>query len=420
MARKGENIRKRSDGRWEARYPVFEDGTSRYHSIYAKTYAEAKKKLLEHRIKNPEFQISEAPSGGYGEFLCQLEREKIPLINDSQVAYVYEQAVKASYEYQLYMKNCMQENKQEMMLRDEVVIDDVAKCWLNHIKQERKTATYAKYETIYRIYIQDIFGHKRISYFNHVSVNNFFPEGCSESTIKSIYCVINQIIAYSNRHFHTSEILVERKSIQRKNSVIRIFSQSEQRCLVRYLYQDMDIYKLGILLCLSLGLRLGEICALRWEDIDFDMRILYVKRTVQRIALKKGEKTVLIENEPKTASSKREIPISDQLYELLQEFKSADKYLLNGKHPMEPRTYQYKFKRYLQLAGITDANFHVLRHTFATNCIGYGADVKSVSEILGHSDVKITLNRYVHPTLDTKRNNINLLDVVYGKYLECI
>lgn len=366
MARKGENIRKRNDGRWEGRYPVLENGELRYHSIYAKSYAEVKMKLVE-------------------------------------------------------MRNCFEEVEEEVFLEKEVVINDVAECWLNQVKQERKTATYAKYESIYRIYIKDTFGHEAISYLNSASISSFFPDTCSESTIKSIYCVINQIIAYSHQYFQTTEIFIKRKSVQRKKSVIRIFSQSEQRCLVRYLYQNMDVYKLGILLCLSVGLRLGEICALRWEDIDFEMRLLYVKRTVQRIALKKEEtKTVLIENEPKTASSKREIPISDQLYDLLKEFKCSDKYVLNGKYPMEPRTYQYKFKRYLRAAGIANANFHVLRHTFATNCIGYGADVKSVSEILGHSDVKITLNRYVHPTLDTKRNNINLLDVVYGKYLECI
>lgn len=366
MARKGENIRKRNDGRWEGRYLILENGKTRYHSIYAKSYAEVKMKLIE-------------------------------------------------------VRNCFEDVIEDVILDEDVIINDVAECWLNQVKQERKSSTYVKYETIYRIYIKDAFGHEKISYLNSTSVSGFFPDTCSESTIKSIYCVINQIISYSHQYFKTTEILVKRKNVQRKNTVIRVFSQSEQRCLVRYLYQNMDVYKLGILLCLSVGLRLGEICALRWEDIDFDMRILHVKRTVQRIAFEKsGRKTDLIENEPKTASSKREIPISDQLYDLLKEFKCSDIYLLNGRHPLEPRTYQYKFKRYLKAAGIQDANFHVLRHTFATNCIGYGADVKSVSEILGHSDVKITLNRYVHPTLDTKRSNINLLDMVYGKYLECI
>uniref|UniRef100_UPI004055D5E2 tyrosine-type recombinase/integrase n=1 Tax=Agathobacter sp. TaxID=2021311 RepID=UPI004055D5E2 len=358
MAKKGENIRKRSDGRWEGRY---QDEGTRYHSIYAKSYAEVKTKLLEARKHS------------------QTEAEDVT--------------------------------------EQEVMIGEVAECWLNQVKQEKKTATYVKYESVYRIYIKDILGYEKISYLSSASVSTLFPETCSESTLKSIYCVINQILSYSHLYYQTAEIALKRKNIQRKNAVIRIFNNSEQGRLVRYLYRNMDVCKLGILLCLSMGLRLGEICALRWEDIDFDMRILHIKRTVQRISFEEEKKSLLIENEPKTASSKREIPISNRLYELLKEFKCTDLYLLNGKEPMEPRTYQYKFKRYLRAAGIEDANFHVLRHTFATNCIGNGADVKSVSELLGHSDVKITLNRYVHPTLATKRSNMNILDSVYGEYL---
>lgn len=91
--------------------------------------------------------------------------------------------------------------------------------------------------------------------------------------------------------------------------------------------------------------------------------------------------------------------------------------MINGSRPMEPRTYQNKFQRYLQDAGISRKNFHILRHTFATNCINNGADVKSLSEILGHSDVKITLNRYVHPTIETKRRHMNSLSAIYGQYV---
>ena len=178
----------------------------------------------------------------------------------------------------------------------------------------------------------------------------------------------------------------------------------------------MDIYKLGIYICLFTGLRLGELCALKWSDLDMNLKLLHVNSTVQRIRVSdKQTKTCLIETPPKSFCSKREIPISDQLYQFLKEFHCQDKNVLNGKAPMEPRTMQNKFKKYLKLSGIRDTNFHTLRHTFATNCIQMGADVKSVSEVLGHSDVKITLNRYVHPSMETKRSYLNALSDISGQ-----
>ena len=147
-----------------------------------------------------------------------------------------------------------------------------------------------------------------------------------------------------------------------------------------------------------------------------NLQLLHVNRTVQRISIDNAEqKTILIETMPKSFHSKREIPISTQLYTVLQEFYCNDIYVLNGNRPMEPRTLQNRFKKYLKLSGIREMNFHSLRHTFATNCIQTGADIKSVSEVLGHSDVKITLNRYVHPSMDTKREHLNSLSSIYGQ-----
>ena len=197
------------------------------------------------------------------------------------------------------------------------------------------------------------------------------------------------------------------------------FNQAEQMKLLQYLYEEMDIYKLGILLCISTGLRLGEICALKWEDVDLRGKLLYVNATVQRIAVKGYEsRTVLLEGEPKSIFSKREIPLSEEMMKLLFSYYDNSKiYVINEDRPMEPRTYQNKFQKYLEHAGIGKKNFHALRHTFATNCINSGTDIKSLSEILGHSDVRITLNRYVHHTMETKRRHMNSLSVIYGQYL---
>lgn len=169
-------------------------------------------------------------------------------------------------------------------------------------------------------------------------------------------------------------------------------------------------------MCLFTGLRLGEICALKWSDIDLENRILTVNSTVQRLYTE-GYKTMtaLIETMPKSECSRREIPLSDTALEIFASFTTDTKYVFGGDKPLEPRTLQYQFKKILKDAKLPDKNFHILRHTFSTNCIEGGTDVKSLSEMLGHSDVQITLNRYVHPSMDTKRQYMNDLSKFYGQ-----
>ncbi len=160
----------------------------------------------------------------------------------------------------------------------------------------------------------------------------------------------------------------------------------------------------------------AELCALKWSDIDWENRILTVNRTVQRLPVKsQGTKTALIETVPKSSYSKREIPLSAAVFKILSYFRNNKKYIFGGDASMEPRKMQRHFKKILKEAELSDKNFHILRHTFVTNCIEEGADVKSLSEMLGHSDVGITLNRYVHPTMNTKRKHIDILSMFYGQ-----
>ncbi|MDE5866679.1 MAG: site-specific integrase, partial [Lachnospiraceae bacterium] len=248
---------------------------------------------------------------------------------------------------------------------------------------------------------------------------HFLNENLSNSLIKSIYCVLNQILNYCNTHYHIDVSPVIRPKTHTVVKPVETLPQSEQIRLLREIYKNMDNSKLGILICLSTGLRLGEICSLKWSDIDLEGKLLYVNRTVQRIAVDDhSTKTILFEDVPKSMFSKREIPLPDSIIPYLAEFVREEGYVIAGKGPTEPRTYQYRFQRLLSEAGIGKYNFHVIRHTFATNCINSGADIKSLSEILGHSNVNITLNRYVHPTIDTKRKHLNNLSLVYGKYVE--
>ncbi len=187
--------------------------------------------------------------------------------------------------------------------------------------------------------------------------------------------------------------------------------------MIRYLYREMDASKAGILLCIFIGLRLGEVCSLKWDDIDFEQMIIHVRRTVQRIAAdENSNRTALLITEPKSTFSIREIPISAGIAQVLNEIKRDGEYVVGGKAPLDPRTYQNRFKRYLRAASIKEYNFHALRHTFATNCIDNDMDVKSLSEILGHANIQITLNKYVHPTMDAKRRQLAVLDSVYGQF----
>ena len=199
---------------------------------------------------------------------------------------------------------------------------------------------------------------------------------------------------------------------------MRVLSQQEQERLCRYLYAELDGYHLGILLCLFTGLRVGELCALCWEDICFSERTLRVNRTLQRVQThaESGPRTKIVVTPPKSPCSIRTIPIPEFLLPVLMEYQgTARGYLLTNSTNtfIEPRIMQNRFKRALQHAQVECANFHTLRHTFATRCIELGFDVKSLSEILGHASVTITMNRYVHPTFSMKQENMRKLSALF-------
>lgn len=367
MPRRGENIRKRKDGRWEGRYYVQESGTGKHiqRSVYAKSYGEVKEKLSYAKIS---------------------------------------------------------QNKQLKTKRQEqnFYINQVAEEWLARVRDKKKYSTYVKYCQVYRKHLYEKLGKLTFSELNGKFLTSVFQskekEIFSESLQRSISCVLNQILSYAISHYqiHLSHYAFSGNKTRTKH--IEVLNRSEQTRLLRYLYSEMDICKLGIIVCISTGLRLGELCALKWQDIDFEENLLFVNATVQRIAIEGDKKkTMLVEGEPKSIFSQREIPIPDELADMLLSYRNrADKYVINGKKPMEPRTYQNRFQKYLQFAEIKKKNFHILRHTFATNCVESGMDIKSLSEILGHSDVKITLNRYVHPTTEIKRQHMNSLAAIYG------
>ena len=169
----------------------------------------------------------------------------------------------------------------------------------------------------------------------------------------------------------------------------------------------------GIALTMSTGMRIGELCGLQWEDIDLEKRILTVRKTMQRIKSPNGKnRTKLIISDPKSESSKRSIPLTKKMVDYLTQFKGeSDEYILSGKEkPVEPRTMQYRFSKILKNVNLPSVHFHALRHMFASTCVKLAFDVKTLSELLGHSNVEITLNRYVHSSSEQKREYMERLN----------
>ncbi len=369
MSRRGDNIRKRKDGRWEGRYIISRNsaGKAIYHSVYGKSYSEVREKLIDE---------------------CNKTKQA-----------------------------CICDNKR--------TFDSVAQDWLTETRNCKKYSTYVKYEYIYNSHIKQHIGNKRIKEVTSdccislIEAEYLNPKGnnskLSRSTLNSIKNVLTQILHYGH---NPVEITINTNMLQSYvyNDKKLVFSKDEQQKLQSYLLNDIDSYKLGIYVCMFTGLRLGEICALKIENIDLTERTIKVTQTAQRIKSKEEtSKTRLLVSSPKTVNSIRIIPICDVLYSVLNVHMSKTTYLVNGYEVMEPRTYQYFFYRVLDSLSIDKKNFHSLRHTFATNCIDSGMDPKCLSEILGHSDVKTTLNRYVHPSLEQKIKQINSFAHNYGQ-----
>ena len=291
--------------------------------------------------------------------------------------------------------------------------------WLEEISESRKYSTYIKYKKLYICHIQPLFTTDKLSWMSNSRIHaQLATLEVSDSTRQSVLAAVKQTLRYVEKEYGYPMPAITGCVLQKKASAIEIMNRTEQARLIQFLHNDMNISKAGIYLCLFTGLRLGEICSLKWDDIDQERGLLRVNRTVQRIESKEGPaKTVLLETPPKSVFSKREIPISDTLLSLLTAFRQeGQEYVLQKNKPMEPRTYQNHFKKYLEGINAPNYNFHILRHTFATNCIDSGMDIKSLSEILGHSNVQITLNRYVNPSMDTKRKYINALSTDYGQF----
>lgn len=304
--------------------------------------------------------------------------------------------------------------KSDIMLHSKT-IKELSSEWIEDKKKYVKRSTYALYSVLLENQILPAFGTSRS--LNEAEVQDFIfkkiSSGLSRKSVRDIVAVIKMIKRYGIRNgvLEPAEWCLRFPMPPAKNAP-SVMNQQDQKKILHYIEKNFTFKSLGIYICLLTGMRIGEICALKWKDIDIECGIFHVRRTIERIyIIEEGQRrTELLIGTPKTATSLRAIPISRSLLRILKPLKkivNEDNYFLtNGQKPLEPRSYRAYYLRLLRMLGIQKVKFHGLRHSFATRCIESGCDYKTISSILGHADISTTLNLYVHPDISQKKKCI--------------
>lgn len=295
-------------------------------------------------------------------------------------------------------------------------IREIAAAWKEYKRPYVKQSTMAAYVLILENHILPTFGEDN-SLPEH-SVQAFvlhkIESGLSTKSVKDILIVLKMVMKFGVKKewmtYYEWDIKYPPNS---ENKVLDVLSVSNHRKILNHIQSHFTFMGLGIYISLSTGLRIGEICSLKWSDINVTDGILTVNRTIERIYIIEGEKkyTELVINTPKTKNSCREIPMNKELLGMLKPLKKVvndDYYILtNDERPIEPRTYRNYYKRLMEKLDIPKLKYHGLRHSFATRCIEVGCDYKTVSVLLGHSNISTTLNLYVHPNMEQKKRCID-------------
>ena len=367
MPRRGENIYKRKDGRWEGRYIAEKkpDGKALYHSVYGKTYREVKDKLQQ------QYRSREKP---------------------------------AVEERGMTVKTLMD-------------------CWLTTNATSLKQSSYQRYRFLIEKHIVPQIGGIKLIDLKADNLNAYREYlltkgrldgrgGLSQKTANDIMSIIRSGIKLLCSEFNSANSILDNiKQPTVKLRPVNVFSTNETVSITHEILTNPKIANIAILLSLETGIRLGEVCALKWSDFDLHEGVVRIHRTAVRINY--GGKTVLTLQTPKSDASERTVPLPARLIMLLRTAKVGKKdnmFVLTDDRstPMEPRTMQYRFASLLKKLEIQRRGYHVTRHSFATRCIEKGVDPKTLSEILGHSDVKTTLQMYVHPSINMKRYSVEL------------
>ena len=295
-------------------------------------------------------------------------------------------------------------------------ISQIADLWKEEKRQFVKKSTLAAYSLIVETHLQPAFGNLTAVTENDVQdfVLHKLNGGLSQKTIKDMLIVLRMILKFgAKKNYCVYAPIDVIFPTDRERQELEVLSIANQKKIMRFVEDNFTFRNLGIFICLSTGIRIGEICALTWDDIDIENGIIHIRKTIQRIYVKENgiKKTELLIDTPKTATSMRDIPMIKDLYEILKPLKKVvnnDYFVLtNEATPTEPRTYRNYYKKLLDNLGIPPIKFHGLRHSFATRCIESKCDYKTVSVILGHSNISTTLNLYVHPNYEQKKKCID-------------
>ena len=317
-----------------------------------------------------------------------------------------------------------------MLLKSKKILyKDWIYTWLLEKKDYIKESTYANYSNNIFNHIIPKLGNYYLNELNHKVIQDFLLElskngrkdnngGLAEKTIKDITIIIKGSIKKGINEDKIKHIeLTFNYPKDNKENKLYVLTKREQNKITNYVLENINSRNIGLLISLYSGIRIGELCALRWEDVDFKKNCLTINKTIQRVYIKDKNKNIskVIITTPKTKNANREIPINKDFLEILKKVKTDKKsYILTGNEKyIEPRTYRKYFNKILNELKIKHFNFHSLRHTFATNCISLGVDYKTVSELLGHANVNITLNLYVHPRYSQKKKCIDLVCKVF-------
>lgn len=307
------------------------------------------------------------------------------------------------------------------MKKQSKTFDDLSKVWLPYHKRFIKESTYSNYINIIDNHLLRDFKDVKLFELSNNQIQDYVIHKCKQGstkgnslsvkTVKDIMVVLKLLLRYSfSIGYSNSFDLSVKYPKTTTNQKPMIIGKSDIQKIISFIYISDDRRDIGILFGLLTGMRIGEICALRYRDICVKTGYISVNRTLQRIYTK-IDKTKIIESTPKTSSSIRKIPLSKELKSFL-DIKNNDKdnfILSNTVNPIEPRLLRNRFNKVLRLNKLQHYKFHALRHTFATRCIEIKIDYKTISALLGHSTINTTLNLYVHPNNSQKKKAINKL-----------
>ena len=526
MPRKGENIHKRKDGRWEARYIKGYDsaGKAIYGYTFGKSYLEVKRKRQENAVLPLYSLLSSAVPAALptvSSLPAAVSAVGSPLPPITQIVQISSN-ISNCYKVENYENNVLMINDRADAASDNVdnaesrspLLADIALQWLESLVSIRKKSTVVKYAGQLKNYILPAFGDKHIAAVTTTDLMSFsrwlLNEGrkdgknnghLSPRTVVNILAEMKSIKKFAVMQGFEVKYATECVEVPRQPALLtnhqqridccgqgaeqegqsrkKVLTVEEQKKLMNYLKETINdsmkdvktdqkgwLSSFGIMLSLSTGIRLGELCALKWSDFSLEDNGEFgefrIQRTMQRLPVsqmpavpttsgllggnsgnktmdnavsgetgsksgKHNKKTAVEIGAPKSQCSIRTIPIPSSIMPYIRSAYEAahqsathnsngtggsevgDAFLLTGSRERftEPRTMENRFKTVLKKCGLRSINFHALRHSFATRAVELGFDVKTLSEILGHANVGITLDRYVHPSMRVKKENMD-------------